>query len=330
MRAPPTLAWLAALAAMVDLAWNRIAVRLVDPNDRALWIPLVEHGRFVRNVAALAGLVAASLAVSSLVRVPSPLESPWKSLFVRLTIAGVAGLYLPGVAVALLAPREHVSNLLVVLGLLSGSALVAVLASSTLPFRRVAPAWPSLLAGATALLAMIGLLVASLRTILPAVGVLGLVCRHGAELGWLLTPLLLLADPELRVAPRRDRVVAAALIGLVVMGLAMALQSLLHDDAARIAYGAFRVAMLPAGASWAYGIPIGVSFALASMHLLWPEHRQLGLGLLLWIAAGLAPRTPAGTLYEVLAALLLARAALVAHPDGRARLTPYEGPLGES
>jgi hypothetical protein len=47
----------------------------------------------------------------------------------------------------------------------------------------------------------------------------------------------------------------------------------------------------------------------------------------LWIAAGLAPRSTIGVLYEVLAALLLARAALVAHPDGRLRLVPYASDL---
>jgi len=47
--------------------------------------------------------------------------------------------------------------------------------------------------------------------------------------------------------------------------------------------------------------------------------------VVLWLAAGLAPRSPAGTLYEVLAALLFARAAQSAHPEGRARASETWG-----
>ncbi len=329
MRRAPLLAGLAALAALLDLAWNRIAVRLVDENARDVWIPLVEHGRFVRNLAGLAGVLATVLALGSLLRVPLPLESPWRSLFVRVTLAGIAGLYLPGIALSVFVTREHVPSLVVVLQLLGGSALVAVLASSSLSYRRVAPAWPSLLSGVTALLAMIGLLVASLRTLVPVVGVLGLVARHGAEIVWLLTPLVLLLDPELRAhyALRRARASLGALVAVLVLALAMLLQAELRDESARIAYGAFRIAMLPARATWLYGVPLGLGAGLATLHLLWPERRQLGLALVLWIAAGLAPRSTIGVLYEVLAALLLARAALVAHPDGRLRLVPYASDL---
>jgi hypothetical protein len=330
MRRAPVLAGLAAFAAFLDLAWNRIGVRLVDQNARDLWIPLMQHGRFVRNLAGLAGLIATLAALGSLMRGPLPLESPWRTLFVRVTLAGVAGLYLPGIALSLFVGREHVPSLIVAVQLLGGSALVAVLASTSLSYRRVAPAWPSLLAGLTALLAMIGLLVASLRSLVPIVGTFGLAARHGAEVAWLITPLVLLFDPELRVhhartsgPGRRARAALAAVVAVAVLGLAMLLQAELHDASARVAYGAFRIAMLPAGSTWLYGIPLGLASGLAALHLLWPERRQLGFALVLWIAAGLAPRSTIGVLYEVLAALLLARSALVAHPEGRLRLVPY-------
>ncbi|MBN8609342.1 MAG: hypothetical protein J0L92_02070 [Deltaproteobacteria bacterium] len=327
MRCAPPLAALAVLAALADLAWNRIGVRLVDPDAREVWIPLVAHGRVLRNLTGIAALVASLVALFSLVRIPGPLEAPWKSLFGRLTIAGIAGLYLPGVAVALVAPREHVPSLLVALGLLSGNALVAVLASSSLSYARVPAAWASMLAGLTALLAMIGLLVASLRTLIPIVGALGLAARHGAEMGWLLTPLVLYFDrtlwPSLRL--RRGRTVLAVAVGASVLLLALGAQASLGDETARIAYGAFRVAMLPAGLTWAYGLPVGLGLAFGVFHATSPTQRQLGLGVLAWIAAGLAPRSPLGTLVEVVAALLLARAAVVAHPEGRARLVPYQG-----
>ncbi len=325
-RAPP-LAALAASAALLDLVWNRIAVRLIDPNARELWIPLAQHGRVVRNLTGIAAIVATLVALVSLVRIPSPIDAPWKTLFGRLTIAGVAGLYIPGIALALVAPREHVPSLLVVLGLLSGNALVAVLASATLAYWRVPPAWASLAAGLTAFLAMIGLLVASLRNFVPVVGALGLLARHGAEVGWLLTPLLLLLDrsvwSELRL--ERSRAALALVVFVVVLGAAVLGHQSLGDVGPRIAYGAFRIAMLPAAFTWVYGVPIALSVALATFHVSSPAQRQVGLGMICWIAAGLAPRTPLGTLVEVTAALLFARAALAAHPDGRARLVPYQG-----
>jgi hypothetical protein len=325
MRRAPMLAGLTALAAFTDLAWNRIGIRLVDENARAVWIPLVEHGRFFRNLAGLGGLVTVLVAIGSLLRVPSPLQFPWRGLVVRLALSGVAGLYLPGIALSVLVGRSHVPSLVVLLQVLGGSALVAILGSATLPYRRVAQAWPGLLAGLTASLAMVGLLVASLRTIVPAVGVLGLTARHGAECLWLLTPLTLLLDPELRshYALRRARASLGAVAATAVLGLACWLQVELRDDSARIAYGAFRVAMLPEPATWAYGIPLGLAAGLAVLHLLWPERRQLGLALVLWLAAGLAPRSTAGVLYEVASALLFARAAIAAHPDGRLRLVPF-------
>lgn len=322
MRELPSLALVSALAALVDLAWNRVGVRLLDPHDRELWVPLVRHGHLVRNLAVLAGIVALAASLFSLLRVPSPLRSPWRSFGMRLTIAAVAGLYAPSIVLAALTPREHVPNLVVVLGLLAGNALVAVLGSASLPYRRAPAAWTSLAAGLTALLAMTGLVVASVRVVVPAVGVLGLVARHGSELGWLLTPLPLLLDPELRAHLRRQRGRAALGLGVVLGCLALGVlaQLTLHADVARYAYGAFRIAMLPAEGTWLYALPLGLTLGLAAVQLLWLERRQLGVALLFWVAAGLAPRSPPGTLYEVLAALLLARAALVAHPDGRARL----------
>jgi hypothetical protein len=242
-------------------------------------------------------------------------------------LAGIAGLYLPGAAVALVAPREHVPNLLVVLGLLSGNALVATLASSSLSYRRVPPAWSSLLAGLTAFLAMVGLLVATLRNFVPIVGAVGLLARHGAEIGWLLTPLVLLADRSLLASARAHR--SELLVGAAVFALTVALaatgQLVLGASSARIAYGAFRIAMLPEDLTWLYGLPLGLSLGLGTFHAASADRRQLGLAILLWVAAGLCPRSPLGTLVEVTAALLFARATVAAHPDGRARLIPYQG-----
>jgi hypothetical protein len=326
----PALAALAAVAAAVDLAWNRVGLRLVDPDRRDLWIPLMEHGRLVRNVAGLAGLVAALAATFAFLRMAGFARLSWYGILLRLSVAAVAGLYLPGVALTLVAPREHVPNLVLLLGLASANALVSLLAVASLPYRRVGPAWASLGAGATAFLAMVGLLVASTRGLwvgTPLVG-LGVVARHGGELAWLATCGVLALDPELQQRARRHpRALAAGVVLLLaVLALGGWAQWEHGADSARLAYGAFRVALLPAQLTFLYAVPVGVGAALALLCLAQPERRQLGWGVLLWIAAGLAPRTPIGTLYEVLAALLLARAAQAAHPAGRARASePWGG-----
>jgi hypothetical protein len=322
---PPLLAALASLAAFADLAWNRIGLRLVDPSHRDLWIPLVRHGRLLRNLAGISGLVAALTATFVFLRMAGFARLSWHGILLRLSVAGVAGLYLPGIALALVAPRERVPNLVLVLGLVSANALVALLAVGSLSYRRVGPAWPSLMAGLTALLAMIGLLVASTRTLWGStpLAVLGVIARHGGELAWTLAPATLLLDPETRQRARdhRRETTLAVLAALLVAGLGVWAQAHHGSASARLVYGAFRLAALPADATFLYAIPVGIGVGLALLHLLTGDRRQLGWGLLLWIAAGLAPRTPIGTLYEVLAGLLLARAAQAAHPEGRARAT---------
>lgn len=328
LRRTPVLGSLAAIAAFFDLAWNRIGMRLIDPDARDLWVPLVDPGRFLRNLGALAGLVAASAALASLVRNPPEPErperrgetlAPYRRFIARLSIVAVAGLYLPGVAVSLVLPRERLPNLVVVLALLSGNALVALLGAYVLPYRRVGPAWPALVAGLTALLAMAGLLVAQLRVLVPSVGAAGAIARHGGELGWLLAPLVLLLDVDLWARARRRPPLAglALCAAMVVLGLGAWAQVTLGTASARLAYGAFRVAALPAEATALYAVPVAASIAVAVLHLGSPERRQLGWAVLLWLAAGLAPRAPGGILYEVLAALLFARAAQSAHPEGR-------------
>lgn len=319
----PSLAALASVAALADLAWNRIGLRLVDPTQRELWIPMVRHGRMLRNLAGISGLFAALAATFVFLRMAGFARLSWHGILLRLSVAGVAGLYLPGIALTLVAPRERVPNLVLVLGLVSANALVALLAVGSLSYRRVGPAWPSLTAGLTALLAMIGLLVASTRTIwgTSPVAFLGVMARHGGELAWLLTSMVLLLDPETRRRAHQHRGATAlgALAALTVVALGVWAQAHHGSASARLVYGAFRLASLPASATFVYAIPVGIGIGLASLHVLTDDRRQLGWGLLLWIAAGLAPRTPVGTLYEVLAALLLARAAQAAHPEGRAR-----------
>ncbi len=298
--------------ALADLAINRLALRLVAPNARALWLPLGEAGALLRNLAALLGLTLLVAELFASWRVAWP-ERPLATLAARTAVAATSGLYVPSVVLALVTDRARVPSALLGVGFLGAGALVVVVGLTSIPARRSASARVSMVAGLTACLALAGMTITLLRSLsgvaLPALGLVGLASRHGSELGWLLAPLTLFADRALRRRFRGGRrqaaLALAAAVAVILLGLA--LQAALHADAARIAYAGFRLSSLQAAQTWLYAIPIGASVGLGLALTLLPEQRALGAAVLLWIAAGLAPRAPAPLLYEVLAALLFAR-----------------------
>src|SRR5699024_5635255 len=68
----------------------------------------------------------------------------------------------------------------------------------------------------------------------------------------------------------------------------------------------------------AYALPLAMGFAGALVALVRKDTgmRQLGAGMIAWLAAGFAPHTPIQLLYLVLGGLLLARAAQARDPEG--------------
>ena len=93
---------MAALAALVDLVWNRVAVRLVTDDDTG--IAWMRAGVFPRNLAAVAGMVALSWSLFVFLRMAG-----YARLTRRLTLSAVAGLLLPAFLLAIVIQKERVS-----------------------------------------------------------------------------------------------------------------------------------------------------------------------------------------------------------------------------
>lgn len=320
----PRLAGLAVVAGVVDLVWNRMAYRLVDPAHRDVWIPLARHGQLPRNLAAIAGLFAMTAGIGAFLRMAGFTRVSLNGVVTRLSLATFAGLLLPAMAAAVLVPQNRLPALLVMIALATTNAITALFASSSLAYRRVGAAWPSILAGICAFAAMSGLFVASARDAFVQAGVawIGLTSRHVGELTFLAVPTVLLFDRDTRdrLVRHRRRTIAGVVVALLVLAAGLAGEVALDASTyARFAYGAFRLSLLPAWATVLYAVPIAIGAGLATVLVASEERRQLGLGLALWVVAGLSPRTPIGMIEEVLAAVLLARAAMAAHPDGRDR-----------
>lgn len=296
---------IAATAAFLDLACNRIALRILGPAAREFGLWLANHGRFLR---ALAVVAAIATMWSSLVRLVRRDDA---SLAHRLAAVAVGGLFVPGIAALAVLPRERIPTVVPSLVVIAGHALVAMLGSLSWKRWRRPSGRASLAAGLASLATMSSMLVAQTRSVVPAVGAFGWVLRQGSEWLWLLAPLCLLPDRTLLsdLVEHRRRALTGLVLGLATLGLAVIVQMRWGNDAARIAYGAFRLAALPAGASWAYGLPLGLSIALASVACSSPSRRLACWAVLAWIAAGVGPRAPATVTYGVLAAFLLERSA---------------------
>lgn len=318
--AAPFLATLATLAAFFDLAINRIAVHLIDTNQRELWLPLVRHGAFPRALGAITAFVIVASMSYRFLSMAGFARVSILGVAQRLSLALVAGMFIPSMGIMFFMPERHLATLIVLLAMLSANGIAVLLAVASLSYLRARDAWPSLGAGLTGMLGILSVVVSTTRLYLPesgAFGPLGWMARQGSELLWLVTPLLALRS--VRGGPRAW--VPFVGVVLLILALGVGLQLSHGRDAARIAYAAFRITTLPAGLTALYAIPLAFSVGYGLSLLADPARRQLGLGILLWVFAGLTPRSPAAIVYQAAAALLLARAAQSAHPLGRARAT---------
>lgn len=319
LRAAPPLALLATLAALVDLAVNRVAVRVASGEvEETVVLEWMRLGALPRNLTGVAGIFALVTAFSAFLRMPA-----FAPLYLRLPIAGFAGILLPTLTLALALPRERLTPIVVLVGMFAASALVALFGAAGVGYRdRFLKAGLSL-AVLTALQAMIVVTIASLRAVLGGGigGPIAYVARHGGELTWLLVPLVL--APAALPRSRRDLVAWGAGASVLALGVWLAIegQAELPPHFATILYGAFRVAALPEEATVLYVLvaALGLAAAAAGMASSDPWRRQLGAGIALWIAGGYSARSPIQLLDTVLAIVLLARAAQSADPEGLRR-----------
>lgn len=325
---PPALARLAAVMALVDLFWNRVVVRVLAVTDEDTAVSLQRSGVFPRNLAAVAGLMCLVAGLFGFLRMAG-----YSGLGRRLGLSSVAGILLSTFVLALVIVKEQVPIYVVVAALAGTNVLVLLVGSVAVQYRggpRQVAAVLVMLSGTLFLLMLISLTIRPIAES-SAAGPIGLFCHHAGEVVWHALPFAgLVALWRTRPgAPASDgpplgaigRGLSVGLVVLTLLGAALLERSLHAHRFSTLVYGALRLTLLPESLSWLNGLAVGAGVAvsvlgLASRH---PGRVQLGAGVALWLAAGFAPRAPGQLLDYALAAVLLARAAQAATPEGRAR-----------
>ncbi len=309
----PLLGMLAVVAALLDLGINRFAIRaLVGTLPHPALITLSRWGELPRNLAAVSGLVALTMALLSFLRTPT--HAPVRR---RLSIAGFAGIFLPTTALATLLPADRTSPQIVLFA--TGAANVLAVLLGVTAARRAAPV--GIRAGVavmavSALSAFTALVVVLFEPLSQSrIGVLVALTLKGiGEVGFMLTPLLVGVSVFPRGRTTRSRVALA--VGVLAFAATAALgwwgMAELRADFAIVLYGAARVELwleaAPAVYVLLFAAAVGIGAgALASGDAI---HRQAGAGVLLLVASGYAARSPGRLLMTVLAVALLSRACL--------------------
>lgn len=335
----PPLMLLVVVAALFELTLARVLWHgFSDVIDVETLRRLRDLARFPRNLAAVGGTAGLVFALLSFLRHPG-----FAPIGRRLAIAAFSGIFVPSVVVAALLPAASLRPRLVIFGLAAANVLVTLLAMTAVRYRppravRVAMG----LVAATAFLSLtvvgLGQLVATeggpwewLGSVLAAhpstTQQVRLALRHLGEVAWM---GVLFAGAWTVVERRRDRgrgplIAAVVTLVLLVVGWA-ALQQVVGHRFRLLLFGAFRFGLCLDDRSafylpGFYALPLGAAlggglFGLADRN---PAVRQLGAGLILWLAAGYAPHTPIQLLYLVLACICLTRAAQALDPEGEWR-----------
>jgi hypothetical protein len=310
----PLLGMLAAFAALLDLAVNRVAIRTLGETLSHLeLIELVRWGHLPRNLAAISGLVALTIALLSFLR--TPMHAPVRR---RLSIAGFAGIFLPTTALATLLPAERTS-LQIVLFAVGAANVLAVLLGLTAA-RRDAP-WGIRAGVALVAISAFFAFASLVVTLLPPIAqtqaglVAGAVLRRTGEVCFLIAPIAVAVSIGPRGRDRRSRVSLAA--GVVTFLVAMSLSwwglNSLRGDFAVVLYGAERVELFLESAPFVYVVLLSTAVAVGVAGVTSGDsaHRQAGAGVLLLVAGGYAARSPGRLLMTVLAVALLARTCIV-------------------
>lgn len=324
-RVPP-LVLLAVAGAIAELVLARAAWHTLTE----LWpaseiLELRRWARFPRNLAAVSGLVALVAALFAFLRAPS-----YAPIGRRLAVAAFSGVFVPSVAATAVLAPTHVRRKLVVFSLAAANVLVTLLAMSAVRYRAERALRLSVgLASATTFLTLTTVGLTQLiqaeggfwralgAALLAAPGggeALVMSVRHLGELCWVgvLVTGAVTAAWDSSVPGVRARLTAVIALTLACTGALVALRHGMGQHRfGLLLFGAFRFGFLVDAAPAVYAFPLGLGLAggLAGLIRREPTMRQLGAGLLLWLAAGFAPHTPIQLLYLVLGAALLARAA---------------------
>ncbi len=307
----PALSFVACLAAFTGMAISRLIVPALNGRaPRSLLLRIDRWGDFATNLGAIAALVALSVALLAFVRMPA-----CAGLRLRLSVAGLAGLFLPTMALATFFSREHTTAQMVLLGIAAANLLAIVVAANAVRFA------PSMLtrsvAMAGAVTAFFALASQAAETFAPRalsawyVG-LAAALRGIGEAGYVVVLLGGAALAYPREPGARDALARTAGLFLfcVLASAFYVARATMGDDFALLLHHSQRVAGLIDTLPVAYGLPLCAAVAGAVAGLLARDglRAQAAAGVLLMVSAGYAPRAPDRLLALTLAIALIARA----------------------
>lgn len=308
----PVLSAIAAAGALLAMLLHRLIVPAFSQNgNHSLWLEVERWGDFGANLAAVCGIIALTSGVRGFVSHNHHLPGGKRFLllFFNVVFVGTIG-------TATIMDRGWTSAEVVWLALGEANVLCVILAVSALslsPGRQAR--WVAL---ATACMVLFGLTarvlerislsltswVIQLRDTLEATG----------EIGYLV--VLLVGTYWLMPRSNRMRDHIARLVGLSAGGTAAAgfIVSITGapNDYKMLLYHSQRVRLLIDEAPQLYAVPIcaavfgAVSATLGSDRI----RQQAGIGMLLLLSAGYAPRAPGGLMALTLATCLIARSAV--------------------
>jgi hypothetical protein len=306
----PFFGMAAAGCAAIDVFWNRIGVRAL-PSDDSLVLAMSRVGDLPRNLAGVFGIVALVIGMFRFL-----IDDEHVRVRRRLGLAAFSGIFVPTAALAIVLPSQLLTSEVLLIGAAAANVLAVLVALSgavqrtPVPFRIA-----NVLCAVAAFSAFLGMAALLIRPI--AITRLGLLiatgCEHLAEVAYFAVPfaalpVLLPKIPDLRSGLG----VAGAVIAMVLTIATLGAVQLFATEPDVVLVGAFDVELLVDFAPVVYPLLFGIGFGVAALGIF---HRgaieqQIGVGLLLWIAAGSAGRVPIRHLAMVLGVVLLARAAI--------------------
>lgn len=325
----PPLAIVAALAAVAEVGFNRFFVRgLSQGMEHAERLEWARWGALPRNLVAIAGVISLVFCLVTFLRTGAT-----GALHRRVSLAGFTGIFVPSLVLATVMSPARTSLQIIVFAAGAANVLAVLMAASGARWAssvRIKSALTLVLLVSLFALTELGVFVMFNMSPLGHQGARWL--RLLTELAWLSIPLpflLAFARPWFRgqsadfrggaatqtPAPTLLRYAPAAAFVFTTVLTAFALETVhaaLRGDYQTILYGAFRTHLFVENNPSLYLIPLSLMAGLGAGAATdrSPLIRQLGLGLILVLCAGISSRAPVRLVMMALGAALMARAAL--------------------
>lgn len=337
----PPLAVVAAVSAVVEVCFNRFFVRGLSQGmehaDRLLW---AQWGAFPRNLVAIAGVVSLVFCLVTFLRTETT-----GALHRRISLAGFTGIFVPSLVLATIMSPARTSLQIIIFAAGAANVLAVLMSASGARWSgsiRIKSGLTLVLLVSLFALTELGVFVMFNMSPIGHQGARWL--RLLTELAWLTIPLAFLIafvqpwfrgqsadwrqlgeEPVSTTTWRRFLPAASFVLVTALTAFALAeVHAALRGDYQTILYGAFRTHLFIETNPRLYLIPLSLMAGLGAGAAVdsSPLVRQMGLGLILVLCAGISSRAPVRLVMMALGAALMARAALSEYESRRGRSRP--------